>query len=96
MGFLGQGLSQTHHIAVAGQHNDALYKGLLLSVIAEVLVFQEPHQGLGGGQSQGLHGVSPLSLKNIIVGVVLPEPAVLRIVDPGLQGSPSKCRMPQA
>ena len=55
MGLLGQSLTQTHHIAVAGKHNDAFHKGMLDTVITDVLVLQEPDQGLRHGQSNGFH-----------------------------------------
>ena len=55
MGLLGQRLAQAHHVAVAGKHDDAFHEGVLDAVIADVLVLQEPDQGLGHGQSNGFH-----------------------------------------
>ena len=58
---LCQRLTQTHHVAVAGQHDDTLNKGVLDTVIGDVLVFQEANQGLRHGQSYGFHAFTSFS-----------------------------------
>ena len=58
---LCQRLAQTYHVAVSGQHDDTLHKGVLDTIIGDVLVFQEADQGLRHGQSYGFHAFTSFS-----------------------------------
>ena len=100
MGFLRQSLAQTYHIAVAGQHDDALHKGVLHPVIADVLILQEPDQSLGHGQSNGIHmlllsAFQPLKIWSLASArhSQACSSSSMRVF---FQGSPSRWRMPQA
>ena len=60
VGFLLKRLTQTHHIAVSGQHEYAAHEPLFHVVIAHILIFQEAHQRLRHSQSNGLHLLSSM------------------------------------
>ena len=49
MGLLGQRLTQAHHVAVSGDHEDAPDEPGDLSVHVDELVLQKAHQRLGHG-----------------------------------------------
>ena len=49
LGLLGKGLTEAHHIAVAGDDEHAPDETALLAVHVDVLVLQEAHQRLGHG-----------------------------------------------
>ena len=56
LGLLGQGLAEAHHVAVAGDDEHTADEAVLDAVHFDVLVLQEPDQGLGHGQTNGFHG----------------------------------------
>ena len=56
LGLLGQRLAKAHHVAVAGDDEHAADETILHAVHFDVLVLQEPDQGLGHGQTYGFHG----------------------------------------
>ena len=56
LGLLAQSLAETHHVAVTGDDEHAADKAVLHAVHFDVLVLEEPDQGLGHGQTNGFHG----------------------------------------
>ena len=99
MGLLDQGLSQAHNIAVAGNDEYAPDEGGLDSIDLNVLIFQETHQGLGHGQADSLnHFVSSPSILKIcsLASGFQSQACSSSSIRVFFQGSPSRCRMPQA
>ena len=58
-GLLRQCLSQAYHVAVAGQHDHALNKGMFQAVIGDILILQKANQRLCHCQSNGFHESAP-------------------------------------
>ena len=99
VGLLGQCLSQAHHIAVTGDNEHAADEGGHHAVHIDVLIFQKANQSLGHGQTDGLnHFVcSPSILKMCSLASRFQSHSCsgssIRVF---FQGSPSRCRIPQA
>ena len=55
MRLLPERLSEPDDVAVTGQHDHALHKRMLDAVVCDVLIFQEAHQCLRHGQTNGFH-----------------------------------------
>ena len=99
VGLLDQRLSQAHNIAVAGDDENAPDEGGLDPIDLNVLIFQETHQGLGHGQADGLtHFVSSPSILKIcsLASGFQSHACSSSSMRVFFQGSPSRCRMPQA
>ena len=99
VGLLGQCLSQAHHIAVTGDDEHTADEGGHHAVHIDVLIFQKANQSLGHGQTDGLnHFVcSPSILKMCSLASRFQSHSCsgssIRVF---FQGSPSRCRIPQA